>query len=82
MIKRMALKEARATGMHKFLPFKPCHRGHDGFRYAKTGACIDCVRLLRRGLRETETVVITAHPQDIAAIKAFAANLRYLRKIT
>jgi len=37
-------KEARLADLSVYRTGKPCKRGHTGWRYVSTGACIDCMR--------------------------------------
>lgn len=36
--------DARSLGMGVFRTGEPCKRGHAGYRYVSTGACIECLR--------------------------------------
>ena len=44
--------DARALGLPVYRTGSTCKRGHTGFRYTSTGACVDCVALLagRKGV--------------------------------
>jgi 5-methylcytosine-specific restriction endonuclease McrA len=37
--------EARRAGQIRFLPDKPCARGHLSERYVQTGACVECLKI-------------------------------------
>lgn len=61
-------EEARTIGARRYLG-GPCQRGHEGWRYTKGSACIECVRIARGGWLKTRkrsaaNMVLTLEAQD------------------
>ena len=61
-------EEARTIGARRYLG-GPCQRGHEGWRYTKGSACIECVRIARGGWLKTRTrsaanMVLTLEAKD------------------
>jgi hypothetical protein len=38
--------------MTEFYQGKPCKRGHEGKRYKSTGACVECMPILKAAFRQ------------------------------
>ena len=61
-------EEARTIGARRYLG-GPCQRGHEGWRYTKGSACIECVRIARGGWLKTRkrsaaNMVLTLEAKD------------------
>ncbi len=83
-----ARKTAAQNGQLKYFTGTPCGRGHNTYRYTKTGTCAACVRgygqkyvnlLPASNLKKVEMFV---HPNDCAAIHGFAEALAQARKLS
>jgi len=45
---------AKFLGHAKYMPDKPCPKGHQTLRYAKYGQCLDCLKISKEAYRATE----------------------------
>lgn len=53
----IARKDARGLGLPVYRTGEPCARGHTGYRYVSTGACIACLRARPRGQKTQSRTV-------------------------
>jgi hypothetical protein len=45
---------AKINGHDKYMPNRPCPKGHQSLRYAKYGQCLDCLKISKEKYRATE----------------------------
>lgn len=79
----MTKKEAKALGLKKYLGVE-CKRGHRGWRYTYSGACIECRSLYYAAEHMQapplwEVIEERVHKYDVAAVRAYCASLRERR---
>lgn len=64
----------------------PCARGHLSKRYVSTGQCVDCQKRFSKASQvfseQDKLELCPVHPEDAAAIKAYAAALWQARNST
>ena len=46
--------EAKASGLRRYYPGRPCPQGHDAERQTKNGECVECARLAARRRHEAK----------------------------
>jgi hypothetical protein len=66
---------AKTAGLKTYQTGKPCRNGHIAPRYTQSGACALCVN----PPKETVSVKLEVHPQDVPALEAYATALRLTR---
>ena len=87
MLKILSRDDAFAQNLTKYYTGRPCGRGHDTFRYVRTGACVDCIRLYSRNYRyrfkldETDITVKLRNSADIPLLMEFVNKLNIAREI-
>ena len=71
----MERKEAIGKGLVKYITGRECNRGHSGFRYTNTGACVDCIRIYNQG-GDYVSVTERVHKDDEVMAREFLRVLR------
>lgn len=85
----MTRREAAAAGLTRYYTGRACLNGHEAQRFTSTGACVKCaagyskayVGKLRKetNARLAGMFVYPAHPDDVAALLAYAQALDLAR---
>lgn len=85
MLPTKTRKEAADAGENKYYTGKPCTHGHDSPRYTSTGICCKCnaegVKKYNKKMRTASNArasglfTYPAHPDDVAALLAYAQAL-------
>ncbi len=84
----MNRNEARGLRLSKYMPFKPCGRGHYTFRYTNTGACVACIANYSKDVRDKYRVPklrfkklnVAVHADDILLVTEYVEALRFARE--
>lgn len=77
----MTRKEALEMKLRKYNTGKSCKRGHNGWRYTNTGACIQCIAMYSNyrasglKLNQFEISVMVSSPEHAYMIREFARVL-------
>lgn len=68
----MNRKEAAAAGLERYIPGKPCRRGHICERYVRNGSCCECVALHNKSMLGKHR--IRPSPQTANGLRGDAAR--------
>ena len=87
MLKILSRDDAFAQGLKKYYTGRPCARGHDTFRYVRTGACVDCIRFYSRSYQfqikpnETQLTIKLRNADDIPVLMELVNQLNIAREL-
>ncbi len=82
----MKRKEAKEAGLFKYFTGTPCKRGHNTYRYAKTGNCAACNVLNAAAYREAvkqnlKSVRYRIDERDVKVLDTFVESLKLARSL-